>query len=179
MVSFRLHRLGLFILVGLLSTQSVLAQQKLNLDFETLSVEGLSRPWGWSVYSYAPNVTFVCDTSTTFAGKHSLQIRNERRNDNSRFELSFFVEPNQILHSEITVEGWAKSEDFIGSSGINLKSIGTVGEAFGVLTESGTEIRDSKDWEKYKTGINVSSQTHSILVTLYFEGKGTVWFDNL
>ena len=179
MSPFRLNRVFQIGMILLFSNAIILGQQKLNLDFETLSVEGLERPWGWSVYSYAPEVTSVCDKSIAFSGKYSLKIKNELENDSNRFELSFFIEPNQILNKTITIDGWAKSEGFLGSSGINVNTVGAIGDEYGTLRESEVAIKDSEDWTPYNTEINIDSHSHSLLITLFFEGIGTVWFDNI
>jgi erythromycin esterase len=177
--SLHLYSIYIILFVFILSNQDATSQQKINLDFEELSVEGVSRPWGWTVYSYAPGVTFICDSLTTKSGKYSLRVSSEQMTDPSRFELSFFIEPNQILNNKITVEGWAKSVDFNGTSGISIKSVGTIGNEYGTLNEKDTEIQDSDEWKPYKAEIGIDSKPHTILVTLFFEGTGTIWFDGL
>ena len=176
----RFYFVLVFLTLGLGSIQVAMSQQKLNLDFEKLSVEGISRPWGWSVYSYAPGVHFICDSTNVKTGKYSLQISSSKEETlNNRFELSFFVEPSQILNSSITVDGYARTLEFKGESGINIKSIGAVGEDYKTLSENEIGINASEHWQKYSSEIKINSQPHSILVTLYFQGVGTVWFDNL
>ena len=174
-----LFRIYILLFFFTLYSQNTTSQQQLNLDFEELSVEGVSRPWGWSVYSYVPEVAILCDTSTTMSGKYALRINNNQKASHSRFELSFFIEPNQILDSKITVEGWAKSMDFNGKSGINIKSIGPINDEYGTLIEANAQIRKSKEWESYKAEIVIDSRPHTVLVSLFFEGSGTVWFDKL
>ena len=176
----RFYFVLVFLTIGLGSIQVAMSQQKLNLDFEKLSVEGISRPWGWSVYSYAPGVHFICDSTNVKTGKYSLQIISSKEETlNNRFELSFFVEPSQILNSSITVDGYARTLEFKGDSGINIKSIGAVGEDYKTLSENEIGINASEHWQKYSSEIKINSQPHSVLVTLYFQGVGTVWFDNL
>lgn len=179
MISFRINPIYIFLIVMLGSMQNAKSQQMLNLNFEKLSVEGTSRPWGWTVYSYAPDVTFICDSTMAISGKHSLKISSETTDNQNRFELSFFIEPSQILNNKITVEGFIKSENFVGTSGINLKSVGAIGEEYETLNESEFQIKDANNWGKYSTEITIDSRPHSVFVTLYFQGSGTVWFDNL
>ena len=177
----RFYFVVFFLILYFGSIQEAKSQQKLNLDFEKLSVEGTSRPWGWSIYSYAPGVTFVCDTTTVDSGKHSLKITNDQKNEISRFELSFTIEPSQIVNSKITVEGVIKSEDFEGTAGINLHSAGVVGDGYGKINESEVEIKNSNNWKNYSIDIHIDKgdKLNYILVTLFFEGSGTVWYDNL
>ncbi|MEM9526671.1 MAG: hypothetical protein AAGA31_08695, partial [Bacteroidota bacterium] len=175
----RLYRIHLLLFIFITYSQQVIAQQVLNLDFEELSVEGPSRPWGWNVYSFAPGVAFICDSLAAKSGKYSLKISNEEETNDHPFELSFFVEPNQILNRKITIAAWAKSIDFKGKAGINIKSVGSLGEEYGTLQEKNTEIQYSSEWRPYEIEIDLGLQPHSILVTLFFKGTGTVWFDNL
>ena len=176
----RIYFVLVFLTLGLISAQEVKSQQKLNLDFEKLSVEGTSRPWGWSVYACAPDVAFICDSTIVKSGKYSLKTYGSKEDTlNNRFELSFFIEPSQILNSSLTIDGYAKTKDFIGKSGINIKSVGAVGKEYKTLSENEIEINASEDWQKYSSVIKIDSRPHSVLVTLYFQGKGTVWFDDL
>ncbi len=179
MSMFFTKRFSLLFLLISVSSSLASAQQKLNLDFEKLSVEGPSRPWGWSVYRYAQNVRFVCDTSATVSGKYSLKIQNDRKHDSERFELSFFIEPSQILNSRLSISGWAKTRHFTGTSGMRITSIGTVENDFGVLKQNEIVLEHTENWEKYTTHIDIGSKPHTVLVTLYFSGSGTVWFDKL
>ena len=179
MISFRIKLSYIFLILLFSTIQNAQSQQMLNLDFEKLSVEGTSRPWGWAIYSYAPDVTFICDSTMAISGKQSLKISSKATDNHNRFELSFFVEPSQVLNSNITIEGFIKSENFVGTSGINLKSVGAIGEEYETLNESEFQIKDSNDWEKYQTEITIDSRPHSVFVMLYFQGTGTVWFDNL
>jgi erythromycin esterase len=179
MFSSRIIPIYLFLIILFGISLNAQSQQKLNLDFEKLSVEGVSRPWGWAVYSFAPEVAFICDSTVAASGKHSLKISSDQKTKNSRFELSFVIEPSQILNSKISIDGLIKSENFVGSAGINLQSIGVVTDEYGTLTENTVEIKESENWEKYNTEIDIDGQPHSVLLTLYFQGSGTVWFDNL
>ena len=177
MISFRFNSFYIFLILLFSISQNIQSQQKLNLDFEKLSVEGISRPWGWNVNYYAPSVHFICDTTEVHSGKYSLKINS--KNKSSRFKLSFIIEPSQILNSKISVDGMIKSEDFVGAAGLNLQSIGAVGDEYDILSDNEVKIDNPKDWESYNTEITLNANPHSILVTLYFEGSGTVWFDNL
>ena len=153
-----MFRLTTVVLLVLFMLPIAYSQQTLNLDFEELSVEGVHRPWGWSVYSYAPNVRFICDTTEQHSGQYGLKIQNPQKHDSSPFELSFFIEPSQILESELVVTGWVKSEGFQGKSGIRLESIGDIGEEFGTLSKSEVNIEPAKEWEQYTTEISLPAR---------------------
>jgi erythromycin esterase len=155
------------------------AQQLLNLGFEKLSAEGIARPWGWSVYSYAQHVNFTCDTSNALSGSYSLKINSPEKDEYNRFELSYFIEPNQILNSRLVLEGWAQTDMFSGKAGIRLSSIGPIGGQYSTLTAAEADIANSDIWTQYKAEITIDMQPHSVLVTLYYSCTGTIWFDNL
>ena len=63
--------LCLFMLLTTLSH----AQQKLNLNFEQKSIEGIKRPWGWSIESGRSNRVEM-DSLIKYEGSYSLRLQS-------------------------------------------------------------------------------------------------------
>lgn len=128
---------------------NLFSQLPLNLDFERLSVEGLDRPWGWTVYAYAANIRSVCDSLEVHSGTYSLKIENPGKNEDSLYELAFFIEPSQVLNKKLRLEGWVKAETLEGKAGLRLFTVGPEGDGFAELEEDKiTLTQANEDWTK-------------------------------
>jgi len=171
---------NLIFLSFLFQSTALFSQQHLNLDFEKLSVEGMARPWGWSLFAYAPNTFSQCDSNTVYSGKYSLKVHNETVGDSSLYELAFFIEPNQILNKKLELKAWAKTKNFLGHAGVKIQSVGAEGDGFGVLQEAKSAIAEESDeWKPYQIGLDLGDEPHSVFVSVYMAGSGTVWLDGL
>lgn len=171
--------LYLFILLMSFMSTALLAQFPLELGFEQLSIEGIQRPWGWSVFSFAPNAKFQCDSLVTKTGQYSLHIQNKKSPNHPRFELAYFIEPFQLLGKIITIEAWAKTSEMAGEAGFLVQSFQQKEGEYLPLKEAKQKVNSSNEWKKYTLQFPVSAKSNSIFIILYTACEGSVWFDDI
>lgn len=165
----------------LLFSFAAIAQQPLNFGFEELSVESVNRPWGWAVRSYAANVSFKCDYDASRSGDYGLQIEASAEADTSLFQLSYFVEPSQLLGKTIRLQGFAKANFTIGEAGVLMETYGVVNDEYATLQSVKALIPNGKkkEWQPFDVRFQLGSSLHSISIALFAQGHGTVQFDDL
>lgn len=178
----RIHSFSIFVVLVLsvLNLSTVQAQQFLNLDFEKSSAEGLARPWGWNILAFSPNVSCQADTTVVKSGYRSLRIESSEPADDYTFEYTFAVEPSQLLARSVDIAGWLKTSDFSGEIGLKLQAIGRRGDDFDILREVVIDFPSFSDWQMFvHTGFDLGTELHTLRLTIFYQGTGTVWFDGL
>ena len=165
----------------LFSTVIGFTQQPLNLNFERLSVEGINRPWGWTVSAYSPTVTAKCDNTVRRSGNYSLKIEDQSILNEQPFEYTFFVEPSQLLDKKLSLSGWIKNQNWYGDVGLKIQSYGTNGVEYVILQKDSISMAKNRSsrWQKMEVDITLTGNPHSVEITLYCSGSGTLWYDQL
>jgi len=152
------------------------AQQILNLDFEKTSIEGLSRPWGWEFDNYA-NLSVLLDTIVVMHGNYSLKISNETSSQSGEQELTFFLEPYELLGKNITLSGWIKADRFDGSASLLVNYY--LGNDTTNIEIASNSVDSSTDWLPVSLETLLPENAVDLSLSVRFKGSGTVWFDNI
>ncbi len=166
------------LLLCLLAFSSALnTQQKLNLDFEEPSIEGLTRPWCWALDGWGPN-NFTMDSTEVFHGQYSLHANVDTKPEESLPALQTNLEPYFLRDKEISIEGFVKTQLLDGQTWIS------VGYAY---LDQQKEWQDTsfvifhtsavKDWTKFSYPLHFPNATQSIFIKIHLAGKGKIWYD--
>ncbi|MCB0704308.1 MAG: erythromycin esterase family protein [Saprospiraceae bacterium] len=151
----------------------VKAQQMLNLDFETLSIEGISRPWIWDFETYSETQVSL-DSTVKHHGKYSLKIWAEE--STNKLIFSHFLEPFELANNEIKISGWVKTESLNGNANFIVRY--TLGGDTSEIILKSEPVSKTQDWQKVVVMGQIPDTVATITVSLQHEGTGTVWFDD-
>ncbi|MGB0524869.1 MAG: erythromycin esterase family protein [Flammeovirgaceae bacterium] len=169
----------LVFIVCLFLTKIAFSQQRLNLDFEKESVEGVSRPWGWALDAWGTNV-FSMDTTNVKSGKFSLKVSTDSLIEQLP-ALQYNLEPFFISGKVLSLKGNIQSQIKQGKSYISAGFV-SVNKENNYIDSSKViyEINaDSNGWKTFETSFTIPENVTSVFLKIGFEGKGTVWYDNL
>ncbi|MCI0750241.1 MAG: hypothetical protein L0Y35_00215, partial [Flammeovirgaceae bacterium] len=161
----------LFIFLLFISSIQTKAQQALNLDFEKKSIEGISRPWGWDFMTDSEtNVSL--DSVVKSHGEYSLKMDATLRTGEQ--VLAFTLEPYELQHKTLVIEGWIKTSELIGEASYSLLCISNKD----TVETTSKSINNSTDWVRLSVNAKLPDKITSIYLTVRHEGTGTAWFDN-
>lgn len=160
------------------------AQQPLNLDFETPSVAGYDRPWGWtfgwSAFGGQSNATFAMDSLVSYSGRRSLRIALPDSGAAEQPEsITLQVPAAFALGRELRLTGWMRAEAMRGRALLTLEA--WKDRAFAAADTVVITGTAGRDWTQRQLIIRVppNSEVHSVVITAALQGPGTVWFDDL
>ena len=166
-----------FSLFGILFWTLVQAQYPLNFDFEKGSVEGMVRPWGWSVDSYG-EFKVVMDSLQKRSGKYSLKISSEQQNTEEQI-LGMGIETFELENKRLEISGWIKTDQLEGSANFSLSYApkGQQTDPEKHIAHS-QKVSGSQDWQKLSLTMDLPDNVEPLYFKLVKIGKGTAWFDN-
>lgn len=153
-------------------------QQPLNFDFERLSVEGKSRPWGWSLFSYSPDASSALDSLEKRSGVNSFLLTTA---DSAQFSMAYWMEPWFLRGKKLQLTGYVKTKDFRGGIEIAIESYGNLG-VFTTLDTAKVilkNLQEKQGWQKFELLTQVDKSAASTYVILTTNGIGKIWFDDL
>ena len=153
-------------------------QQYLNFDFEKESVEGISRPWGWSLDAWGENA-FSIDSTIKKSGKYSLKITADSIIQQLP-ALQHNLEPFSICGKRVTLKGSINSQIRKGKSYISI-GYASVDEK-GNYSDSSSIVyevnQNSNTWKEFETSFSIPQDVISVFLKISFEGAGTIRYDN-
>ena len=173
-----MKRIHIIILLSL-QTGILFSQQRLNLDFEKESVEGVARPWGWNLDAWGPNI-FSLDTVNVKHGRYSLKLFGDSTKGQSP-NLQYNLEPYFIEGKTVNLKGSIQSALVNGKSTIWFGHVRTNNDS-DFLDTSYTVYENNKKtdrWETFDVSFSVPKNVTSAFLKIGLEGQGSVWFDNL
>ena len=160
-----------FFLGMCLHAHSQATSSTFNLDFEEIT-EHESLPNGWIKWgSYDISIS---QTEIKF-GKTACKIT---ANENGDFGSVALKIPAKYAGDEVTLKGYFKTENVVGSVGLIMRLDGKSG----ILEFDNMEnqaIQGSNDWKEYSISLPFPAETEYILVGGIIQGSGEAWFDNL
>jgi erythromycin esterase len=165
----------------LLFSMNLFAQQSLNLDFEIKSVEGINRPWGWSIKSWGP-VIFKMDSLVVKNGRFSLHAGCTNAQDQKAVQsLSFGIEAFELREKKITLTGSIRTEGLKGTAGLSLGYTYLSSKTDGYIEVDTTSGKASgtSDWRTFSVNLFIPANAQSVYVTADHAGEGKAWFDDL
>lgn len=155
------------------------AQQALNLDFEEKSMEGISRPWGWSIDSFS-NTIVEMDSAVTRKGKFSLRMEYlEASKTSSEMMLGYGIEPYELKNNTIRIQGWIKTKDLKGKALISLGYTLSSDDVKIEGEQKSEQIAGSTNWTPVSVEIKVPEEARMVYLSLQYLGNGQAWFDDL
>lgn len=164
------HILAIATITGIFSSIQAIAQLALNLDFETLSIEGTARPWGWNLTSGLAAMASL-DSLVKHQGDYSLKMETTSAGDPELPAMSFYLEPFELQNNSVTIEGWVKGP---GSFSLSYSAAGDTS-----ITEIKSKpARNSADWVQLSIDAKLPEKISSIYLAVKQESAGSVWFDN-
>lgn len=155
------------------------AQQRLNFDFEKESVEGIVRPWGWSLDAWGVNV-FSLDSTTVMSGTYSLRMQSDSVSTQLP-ALQANLEPYRLLGKRVELKGYLKSQLQAGNAFISY-GYATVDENNNYSDSSAvifTVAENTNDWSVFQASFIVPQNAISVFVKIGLEGTGAIWYDDL
>lgn len=179
------RRIGL-LLALLVAAAPASAQRPLNLGFETPSVAGATRPWGWSfgwnAFGRDPSAQFTLDSLARHDGNRSLRVTipdSLARPAEDPPAIQLMVPADFAWGHRLRLSGWMRVRGR-GRAALTVEAIR--GPGFRVVTDTAAVVaRAAVAWTERGATIRVprDSTIHSILITADYGGPGTAWFDDL
>jgi erythromycin esterase len=175
-----MKRIELFLLLSFVCT-AIYAQQPLNADFEKISPEGFTRPWGWSNDLYSANTGVRMDSLQKHGGKYSLLMKGTEENAVSSFQsLVLSVEPYTLKNKKVKIEAWIKTEDLKGAAFFACYyAFDSKGTLIGRTDTVKTKIAGTTNWQKISLSLSLPAALSNFSILLFQSGKGNAWFDDL
>ena len=175
------RHLQIFITIALLlSSQAIHAQQPLNLDFETISLEGPARPWGWTYYQMAPHAEAGMDSTVAYSGKYSFRITGKETPDAATpHAFNYWIDPWALKGKQLELKGRLRTEALNGQAFITLETWGEAGKLGADTMNINPTPKDpiNKNWTSFSLEIKVDSSAYTLSLTVGLAGAGTAWFD--
>ena len=175
------RHLQIFITIALLlSSQAIHAQQPLNLDFETISLEGPARPWGWTYYQMAPHAEAGMDSTVAYSGKYSFRITGKETPDAATAHaFNYWIDPWALKGKQLELKGRLRTEALNGQAFITLETWGEAGKLGADTMNINPTPKDpiNKNWTSFSLEIKVDSSAYTLSLTVGLAGAGTAWFD--
>lgn len=173
-----IDRIGLLFLT-LLFWGNIHAQQPLNLNFEVQSVEGINRPWGWSLLNWG-EIFFEMDSTTKRSGTYSLKLQCKNTSSLCPTQsIRYDIEPYELRNNNIQVEGYIKTESIkefisfsIGYSYLNKEN------NYSEIDTTSDKIFGTSDWTKYSLNLRIPQNAIVAFIQISYTGMGIAWFDD-
>lgn len=149
------------------------AQQPLNLGFETPSVTGTDRPWGWEGHWQYREGTSAMDSTVVRNGRYSFRLDGPKTDAPDAMHAMMLRLPAGSLqgkHVELTAQVRTDAAPYR----IYMSTWGTPGAEDSVVVQSVT----TRDWTAKKLAVDVGKEDYQLVITLVV-GQGTAWFDDL
>lgn len=157
-----------------LNTDSVHAQQFLNLDFEVVA-NGKSTCWFFNGTNYVG----TADDSVKYSGKYSAKIESQA--DPKLLDFGTYIQAfplGQAIGKEVVFTAKVKIETNEGGrAGIWFRVDGEK-EVLGFDNTADRMITGNTDWTDFSITLKVDEQAIGIAFGGLLSGKGTAWFDN-
>lgn len=172
-----IHKLK-FIFLTHLFPIFLFAQQPLNLDFETQSVEGLKRPWGWSAETWGAD--FEMDSTIAISGNYSLRSKClDQTAPCINQSFVYNIEVYELAGKEISISGFVKGEDVnkYTSSTLSLTMYNKEAQAYSFDVSSSEALSGTFDWTKISLSIDIPENISQLSLSLNHSGLGEVWYD--
>jgi erythromycin esterase len=155
------------------------AQQPLNLGFEVQSVEGINRPWGWSLLNWG-ELSFEMDSIAKRTSKYSLKLRCKNSSSLCPTQsIRYDIEPYELKNNKIQVEGYIKTESIeefvsfsIGYSYLNKEN------NYSAIDTTSDKIFGTTDWTKYSLNLHIPEHAIGAFIQINYTGNGIAWFDD-
>lgn len=151
----------------------VYGQQFLNLDFEKISVEGKSRPWGWDFNDLYPYSEVFIDSTVSHNGKYSLLITGKKDTIQSILEQ---IEIFGIKGKQLKFSGWTKSENFFGNLSIHFDGLSNKDSSLKYLFSP--TVKPDIDWNKFQFTISLPNDLKAFQMAFDVIGAGKIWIDD-
>ncbi|HEV7780974.1 MAG TPA: erythromycin esterase family protein, partial [Chitinophagaceae bacterium] len=165
--------LTLFIFLCCIINTRLTAQQILNLDFEKTSIEGISRPWGWDLATYA-STTAVMDSTVKKNGNYSLKM--EASSNTGEQVMGSYFEEYELKNKTVVLEGWIRTYELKGTASFFLSYMAKGDTAETVIRAR--PVTNSTEWIKLSITAKLPVNTISINAGIRHEGTGIAWFDD-
>ncbi len=163
------------LLTVLLFSFSLFAQQPLNFDFEEMSVEGIARPWGWSVFMLPSGAEISLDSTIKQNGKFSLQFFSENKTESdSGPSLGYWLSPYELTGKKLVLRGLVKTEKMNGFVQAIIIAYGDTGL---IKEVKSADFQSVTDWNPFEIEFSINTHAHSYYVILNMSGGGKAWFD--
>lgn len=154
------------------------AQQPLNLNFEAQSVEGINRPWGWSLLNWG-EIFFEMESITKRTGKYCLKLQCKNSSSVCPTQsIRYDIEPYELRNNKIQVEGYVKTESIkefvsfsIGYSYLNKEN------NYSAIDTMCNKIFGTTDWTKYSLSLHIPENAIVAFIQINYTGNGIAWFD--
>lgn len=168
----------LLLFLPLIFFVKVSAQQPLNLGFEELSVEGTSRPWGWSQITWG-TPSFGLDSVVTKSGKYSLKFHvADSTTSSAVHSLRYDIETYALKNSYIVVEGFIKTQFRSESVSVSIGySYLDSANNYALKDTSSVPISGIPSWTKCSLRFFIPEHAIGAFIQLNFSGFGSAWFD--
>lgn len=155
------------------------AQQPLNLNFEVQSVEGINRPWGWSLLNWG-EIFFEMDSISKRTGKYSLKLQCKNSSSLCPTQsIRYDIEPYELRNNKIQVEGYIKTDSIkefvsfsIGYSYLNKEN------NYSAIDTTSDKIFGTTDWTKYSLNLHIPENAIVAFIQINYTGNGIAWFDD-
>lgn len=143
-----------------------------NLDFEEKN-ENNNLPKQVEVWG---KYNAEIDTKTVYSGKHSLMISSTSAT--TKYGAFTIKIPARFKGKTIRVEGFIKTEDVSGDTGLFLR-LNRDKAVLKYHDESYLKHQGTHDWKAFTIRQEYLPETNAIYVGGILNGEGTVWFDQL
>ena len=151
------------------------AQQPLNLGFEMLSMDTFQRPWGWDIQSGNP-AGMAQDSTVVYAGKYSLQVKNETP---ELLSIGYTIEPYELKNKTVEFSGMVKTDRVVGRCFVKAGyGSGTSVNPGPYIDTTGAIFTGTHDWQPVSIRVNIPEKVDYVNLILHLEGTGTAWFDD-
>jgi erythromycin esterase len=172
------------IIASLCHPPIVTAQRPLNLDFETASVAGPERPWGWNfgwfAFTSGTAATFGLDSTVARGGRRSLRIDLRDTTNVPPQSIMLQIPSAFAAGHEIQLTGYIRALMLNGRAALTLEA--WKNQEFAAADTAWLDGRAAAarpEWSERQLRIRVPPDAHSVVVTAVLEAPGTVWFDDL
>lgn len=171
----------IILILFLLFSQALLAQQPLNFDFEMPSIEGLQRPWGWELNSWGTSY-FSMDSTEVRTGRYSLHSQCRDAENCTRQTLSFGMEPFEMKGKTISLQGYVKGKGI--EKAVTCSVMYTMyDEESGAYIDEEIETESSAlsqtfDWKRVAVEVKIPASVVFVQIWMNHEGQGEAWFDD-
>lgn len=170
-----MYKKRIFLLL-LICQHFVHAQQPLNLSFETKSLDGWTRPWGWTIYGNPSVESVSMDSTHQLHGKFSLRVQANQ----SPCILSYRFMPFELEKQKVSIKSWLNGSDFKGKVSLVLFYYTSQGSNDGLRSDTLVIKSVNADWSNHTLQTTIKDAVSGeIEFQIIVEGSGTLWLDHL
>lgn len=151
------------------------AQQPLNFDFEKQSVEGLTRPWGWTPWQVDPKTRISMDSSVAKTGRYALNFSTET-GSSVESSLAYWFSPFELKDKKVRLSGWIKTDKSLGAAKVTVWVISDTGW---IKMGETHDFQGVADWKPWSLDCRNTAEAHSWYIVLSSREAGKAWFDDI